>query len=219
FHYLYVSFFVYCFFFFSSRRRHTRWPRDWSSDVCSSDLGHGRGADGDAGWPAVYRFAGRHPHAPDDGGRPQRAVCQYSAAKVTGEEEQLQLAHEGDQGRLLPRRQLHAQHEVEELHRILQRQEAPIVQVWRRVLDPAQGEGLDGALGVVPLIVDRARLVEALDPQIVHLVVEVRRGRMTRRTAPLAEEHLLAQALLLGRLGRIEGPERGQLRGRREIEH
>src|SRR5207253_1342368 len=28
-----------CFFFFSSRRRHTRWPRDWSSDVCSSDLG------------------------------------------------------------------------------------------------------------------------------------------------------------------------------------
>src|SRR5439155_15509938 len=27
-----------CMFFFSSRRRHTRWPRDWSSDVCSSDL-------------------------------------------------------------------------------------------------------------------------------------------------------------------------------------
>src|SRR5690625_4992812 len=25
-------------FFFSSRIRHTRWPRDWSSDVCSSDL-------------------------------------------------------------------------------------------------------------------------------------------------------------------------------------
>src|SRR5207253_4330548 len=34
-------------FFFSSRRRHTRWPRDWSSDVCSSDLkdeGHRRPA-------------------------------------------------------------------------------------------------------------------------------------------------------------------------------
>src|SRR3989337_3895913 len=27
------------FFFFSSRRRHTRCYRDWSSDVCSSDLG------------------------------------------------------------------------------------------------------------------------------------------------------------------------------------
>src|SRR5699024_12193106 len=28
----------FCFFFFSSRRRHTRSKRDWSSDVCSSDL-------------------------------------------------------------------------------------------------------------------------------------------------------------------------------------
>src|SRR2546429_883875 len=27
-----------CSFFFSSRRRHTRCSRDWSSDVCSSDL-------------------------------------------------------------------------------------------------------------------------------------------------------------------------------------
>src|SRR5690349_23399416 len=45
-------------FFFSSRRRHTRSLRDWSSDVCSSDLGipggtrHGRrggiGGGGDA---------------------------------------------------------------------------------------------------------------------------------------------------------------------------
>src|SRR5256885_7047545 len=29
-------------FFFSSRRRHTRLQGDWSSDVCSSDLDHGR---------------------------------------------------------------------------------------------------------------------------------------------------------------------------------
>src|SRR3712207_5192572 len=47
------------FFFFSSRRRHTRYWRDWSSDVCSSDLleldalggyllGHGVGHDLDA---------------------------------------------------------------------------------------------------------------------------------------------------------------------------
>src|SRR4051794_41978614 len=28
-----------CSFFFSSRRRHTRWTGDWSSYVCSSDLG------------------------------------------------------------------------------------------------------------------------------------------------------------------------------------
>ena len=36
FFYLKLLFFV--FFFFSSRRRHTRLVRDWSSDVCSSDL-------------------------------------------------------------------------------------------------------------------------------------------------------------------------------------
>src|SRR3712207_7635267 len=29
---------MFFFFFFSSRRRHTRYWRDWSSDVCSSDL-------------------------------------------------------------------------------------------------------------------------------------------------------------------------------------
>src|SRR5438876_1501413 len=30
--------FILSMFFFSSRRRHTRWTGDWSSDVCSSDL-------------------------------------------------------------------------------------------------------------------------------------------------------------------------------------
>src|SRR5215475_6201194 len=40
------------FFFFSSRRRHTRFSRDWSSDVCSSDLAERereRGHGGEAG--------------------------------------------------------------------------------------------------------------------------------------------------------------------------
>src|SRR5439155_15049011 len=51
-------------FFFSSRRRHTRWPRDWSSDVCSSDLLK----------PIFYRderiaFAGTVCHQTDMGGR------------------------------------------------------------------------------------------------------------------------------------------------------
>src|SRR2546430_8651465 len=32
------------FFFFSSRRRHTRFDCDWSSDVCSSDLAQDRNA-------------------------------------------------------------------------------------------------------------------------------------------------------------------------------
>src|SRR5947209_20274169 len=33
-----LYFVVFFIFFFSSRRRHTRYWRDWSSDVCSSDL-------------------------------------------------------------------------------------------------------------------------------------------------------------------------------------
>src|SRR5690348_17520343 len=43
-------------FFFSSRRRHTRWTGDWSSDVCSSDLTEIQ-RDQDA--TLSYRFACR----------------------------------------------------------------------------------------------------------------------------------------------------------------
>src|SRR5690606_16122127 len=40
---VFMLFFFFLFFFFSSRRRHTRFSRDWSSDVCSSDLLYLRG--------------------------------------------------------------------------------------------------------------------------------------------------------------------------------
>src|SRR5690554_3192177 len=49
-----MLFFVFFFFFFSSRRRHTRCGRDWSSDVCSSDLLRQRGRGPDA-VPGVRR--------------------------------------------------------------------------------------------------------------------------------------------------------------------
>src|SRR5262245_62290828 len=42
--FFYFFFFLFFFFFFSSRRRHTRCLSDWSSDVCSSDLGGGAAA-------------------------------------------------------------------------------------------------------------------------------------------------------------------------------
>src|SRR5690625_6491246 len=59
------------FLFFSSRRRHTRWPRDWSSDVCSSDLTwavldqrHTRmGLDNPVVGAAEYGLTMRHPIA------------------------------------------------------------------------------------------------------------------------------------------------------------
>src|SRR5690554_7105372 len=41
FFFFFFFFLFFFFFFFSSRRRHTRCGRDWSSDVCSSDLGSG----------------------------------------------------------------------------------------------------------------------------------------------------------------------------------
>src|SRR6266487_5386137 len=51
--------------FFSSRRRHTRWTGDWSSDVCSSDLGAGPGPGGraciPAGSPVAHDSRNGHP--------------------------------------------------------------------------------------------------------------------------------------------------------------
>src|SRR3712207_6860091 len=63
-----MSFF---FFFFSSRRRHTRYWRDWSSDVCSSDLpaddhSHHHGDDHPEDTderPGVVRYRGEEPKA------------------------------------------------------------------------------------------------------------------------------------------------------------
>src|SRR2546427_3935064 len=58
---------MHCFFFFSSRRRHTRFDCDWSSDVCSSDLVQRGGGlivtDVSPDGPAYQRLL-----AADDGG-------------------------------------------------------------------------------------------------------------------------------------------------------
>src|SRR5215471_3647613 len=49
---------LFFFFFFSSRRRHTRSLRDWSSDVCSSDLDLENGfADAPAGVAETMRMS------------------------------------------------------------------------------------------------------------------------------------------------------------------
>src|SRR5256886_7192605 len=62
------------FFFFSSRRRHTRFDCDWSSDVCSSDLdGRARGA---RARPSSWAWTWACPPSPSCGGRPPpRAAC------------------------------------------------------------------------------------------------------------------------------------------------
>src|SRR5216683_4185824 len=55
---LYIYIFYSFFFFFSSRRRHTSSDRDWSSDVCSSDLAPAV-SDRDRGPP--HRQSSRQP--------------------------------------------------------------------------------------------------------------------------------------------------------------
>src|SRR5215469_15844746 len=57
--------FFFFFFFFSGRRRHTIALRDWSSDVCSSDLALRRSPGG--------RRGGRRRHLLPSAGRPHRA--------------------------------------------------------------------------------------------------------------------------------------------------
>src|SRR5256885_5188105 len=77
-----VEFSEVLFFFFSSRRRHTRLQGDWSSDVCSSDLVEPRHGlhQGDGGMrPLLRGHAGRAPTqgrvlgAPPRGGHARRS--------------------------------------------------------------------------------------------------------------------------------------------------
>src|SRR2546429_7106025 len=59
------------FFFFSSRRRHTRCSRDWSSDVCSSDL-----------VPAQLPAAGSRSGTVVDRGRADRARSEEHTSEL-----------------------------------------------------------------------------------------------------------------------------------------
>src|SRR5215203_4851387 len=63
-------------FFFSSRRRHTRYWRDWSSDVCSSDLPAYRGRCRRRDPPHARGPRRRHTAAP--GGRTEMTVAEDS---------------------------------------------------------------------------------------------------------------------------------------------
>src|SRR2546429_2847189 len=51
-------------FFFSSRRRHTRCSRDWSSDVCSSDLAFPTVVDPDLAPPGMHVMSTQVQYAP-----------------------------------------------------------------------------------------------------------------------------------------------------------
>src|SRR6266436_1124882 len=64
--------FLRALFFFSSRRRHTRCSRDWSSDVCSSDL-----------TGQLEALVARFWHAPSDHGSELRSRIAEHGAHAT----------------------------------------------------------------------------------------------------------------------------------------
>src|SRR3954453_20804445 len=79
----------------------------------------------------------------------------------------------GEKRVLLGLRQLEAEHEVKELDRVCQRQQAPVMQVGRGILDAAQGQRFDRAVRDHDEIVDdEPRGIEPLELQVVHVVVE-----------------------------------------------
>src|SRR5207247_5077431 len=98
-----------CFtFLFSSRRRHTRSTRDWSSDVCSSDLcgpgqkKHAREPEENKKTRKQLRHANpgiRLRHAARSSQRPSLALCRLADEKETdgpqqnGDEHQNEIPH------------------------------------------------------------------------------------------------------------------------------
>src|SRR5438876_6166250 len=62
-------------FFFSSRRRHTRWTGDWSSDVCSSDLTAAPVTRAYTGSRQVYDLVPHHHLEPGDLGVRPCPLC------------------------------------------------------------------------------------------------------------------------------------------------
>src|SRR5207253_4181492 len=90
-----------------SRRRHTRWPRDWSSDVCSSDLLPERDPPDACGGGGVHAPPGARTGA-FPGGRTVRAslaagpagVAEHTADRITGRERRLSVPPRSEERRV-----------------------------------------------------------------------------------------------------------------------
>src|SRR6266446_2382959 len=113
---------------------------------------------------------------------------------------------------------LDAERQIEELNRIIERQQATVVQVGRRIFDTAQLEGLDGSVADCIHAVNHLRLEEALGLEIVHQVVGVVGGGVAGAALSLTEEDILPPQLSGRGFARIELAEHVQLRCRRETQ-
>src|SRR5437763_3358955 len=85
-------------FFFSSRRRHTRYIGDWSSDVCSSDLApHSQRRRA-----ARHRFHRRHARRPT--GLRSQAVAQHGRPGTRSEERRVGKSVDLGGGRIIKKK-------------------------------------------------------------------------------------------------------------------
>ena len=130
----------------------------------------------------------------------------------------LQLPHECRKVRLFLTGESEAHDHVEELHRILQGQQPPIMEVGRRIFDAAEREGLDWAVGAGHPTVDHVRFEESFDLHVVHEIVGVIGRRVASGAARLAEKQLLSSHFRFGRFFRFELAVNTEFRRRRKIQ-
>src|SRR5882757_6530325 len=139
-----------------------------------------------------------------------------SVRAASGSVDPLKGSEECNEVLLLVAGQLRAKDQVEELDRVVQRQQTTVMHVRRGVLDAAQWERLDRPIPCFPQTVDHGRLEKALDLEIVHQVIGVVRRGVAGTALALAEEDLLPAQLGGGGLAWIELSEHVELRRRRE---
>jgi hypothetical protein len=125
-------------------------------------------------------------------------------------------AKERDKITLLLVGQFRAEHQIEELNRIIKREQAPIVQIGRGLLDAAQGKALmaPSPTSLMRLIIAGLKKRSVLRHQVVGVI-----GRgMASIASTLAEEDLLSPQFGLRGFARIELAEHIELRRWREAQ-
>src|SRR6266849_6952558 len=126
---------------------------------------------------------------------PSKAEAKWQKLSCLPQRTRSQRAQERDQILLFLRRKFRTEDQVEELDRVLQRQQTLVVHIGRVILDPAQRKGFDWPIPDGHHVVDHHWLEEALRLEVVHQVVGVKRWLVAARALALAEEDLLAAHL------------------------
>ena len=120
-----------------------------------------------------------------------------SAVNRRRAEAHLQLPHELNQIVLFLGSEFEFQDQVEELHRVFQCQKPAVMEIRWAVLDTPQRERLNRSISCFVF-------QESLDVEVVHLVIEIRGGRMAGGALPFAKEQFLARDFASRGLRRVE---------------